>query len=53
VLASPFRRHRAPATGLELTPAPREATPDLLGDLDSRLDAARSRLRTAIPPPSD
>ena len=65
VVVSPFRRKRA---GLQLKPvAPRSQTtpdlsrpvplagdtPDLVGDLGSRLDAARARLRDAIPPPAE
>jgi hypothetical protein len=65
---SPFRRRdrdrdRAGGDGLELSPIPtpyltkaassQDTTPDLLGELDSRLDAARARLRDSIPPQSD
>ena len=48
------KESRKPAPDLSRSAPPADAgTPDLLGDLDRRLDAARTRLRDAIPPPAE
>jgi hypothetical protein len=42
----------APARG-DRDPASTIASPDLIGELDRRLDAARTRLQATIPPPPE